>query len=104
MPTYDHICENKECNHEWEDSYSIKVDPPKNCPKCGHETAKRLISCMSKGVVELTGQDYIDKIKSDTQQLKKDAAKSEKIYSNLLGEDKYQKMQTRIDHRKRNKY
>jgi len=101
MPTYDHQCQNEECKHEWEDSYSIKVDPPKVCPKCGQETAKRLISCVSKGVVELYGQDYVDKIKSDAQQLKRDAAKSENLYANLLGPDKYQKIQQQMDKRRK---
>lgn len=97
MPTYEHMCQNNECNHEWEDNYSIKADPPKFCPKCGLETAKRLISLGGKGVVELYGQDLVDKLKSDSQQLKKDMHKSENIYSNLLGPDKYESLQKRID-------
>jgi len=101
MPTYDHICKNKECNYEWEDSYSIKLDPPKICPKCNQETAERLISCMSRGVVELTGHELTEKIKSDVKQLKKDMGKSEKIYSNLLGESKYESLQRQIDKKKK---
>ena len=101
MPTYLHICENLECNNEWEDFYSINKDPPKICPKCNQETAKRVICGNSKGVVELTGQDLIDKIKSDAKQIKRDAAKSERIYSNLLGETRYQQLQTQMDKNKR---
>ena len=100
MPTYEHVCHNSECNHEWEDVYSITKDPPKICPKCNQETAERVISLGGKGVVELTGQDLVDKIKSDAQQLKKDASKSEKVYSNLLGEDRYQNLQNKMDRRK----
>ena len=99
MPTYEHLCNT--CKHEWEDSYSIKADPPKNCPQCQAETVTRLISLGGKGVVELSGQDLVDKVKSDAQQLKKDAAKSEKVYANLLGEDKYHSLQTRMDRSKR---
>lgn len=99
MPTYEHKCES--CLHEWEDSYSIKADPPKNCPNCNAESVKRLISLGGKGVVELYGHDLVEKIKSDAQQLKKDAAKSEKVYSNLIGESKYNDLQTRMDRRKR---
>jgi putative FmdB family regulatory protein len=99
MPDYEHLCET--CKHEWEDTYSIKQDPPKFCPSCGAESVKRLISLGGKGVVELYGQDLIAKVKGDAQQLKKDAAKSEKIYSNLLGEGKYNDLQTRLDRRKR---
>ena len=101
MPTYEHICSNESCKHEWEDNYSIKLDPPKICPKCGLETAKRLISLGGKGVVELYGQDLVDKLKSDTKQLKKDMHKSDKIYANMLGESKYNDLQTRLDRRKR---
>ena len=103
MPTYEHICES--CNHEWEDEYSIKSEPPKNCPSCNQETVKRLISGGDnrRGKVELTGQDLIDKIKGDAQVLKRDAAQKEKIYAHLLGEDRYQSLQTRIDNQKRNR-
>jgi putative FmdB family regulatory protein len=99
MPTYEHQCNT--CKHEWEDSYSIKADPPKVCPSCSAENVTRLISLGGKGVVELTGQELIDKVKGDAQQLKKDAAKSEKVYANLLGEQKYQDLQTRMDKQKR---
>ena len=101
MPTYEHKCQIESCQHEWEDSYSIKADPPKVCPKCGAESVKRLISLGGKGVVELYGQDLVEKIKGDAQQLKKDATKSDKVYANLLGESKYHDLQTRMDRRKR---
>ena len=100
MPNYEHQCQNIECKHEWEAEYSIKDNPPDTCPKCQAKTAKRLISLGGRGVVELTGQDLVDKCKSDAQQMKKDIANSEKKYSNMLGEDKYQQMQQRIDRQK----
>jgi len=100
MPTYEHIC--TDCNHEWEDEYSIKQDPPKVCPKCQKETAKRLVSGGSgRGVVELGVNELVAKLKGDAKDLQKDAAKSEKVYANLLGEDRYQSMQSRMDSRKR---
>jgi len=101
MPTYLHICEDVECNNEWEDFYSISQDPPKACPKCKKDTAKRVICGSSKGVVELSGHELVAKTKEDIAKLKKDMRKSEKVYSNLLGEDKYQSMQQRIDKQKR---
>lgn len=101
MPTYEHRCNNKECNNEWEDVYSIAKDPPKTCPKCNQETAERVISLGGKGVVELVGQELVDKLKSDAQVLKRNAAKNEKVYANLLGETKYQDLQTRMDKQKR---
>ena len=99
MPTYEHRCDT--CLHEWEDSYSIKADPPKQCPKCQAETVTRLISLGGKGVVELTGQELVDKLKADAQAIKKDAAQKEKVYANLLGEDKYHALQSKMDQRKR---
>lgn len=98
MPTYDHICLNENCKFEWDDFYSITAEPPKVCPKCNQETAQRVISGGSgKGIVELTGNELKEKVKADAQQLKKDMHKSEKTYSNLLGESKYQQMQQKID-------
>jgi putative FmdB family regulatory protein len=101
MAVYEHICTDKDCAYEWEDEYSMMIDPPKICPKCSKETAKRLISLGGKGVVTLSGQDLVDKVKSDAKQLKSDMHKSDKVYSNLLGTDKYQQLQQRIDRQKR---
>lgn len=101
MPTYEHRCDT--CKHEWEESYSIKADPPKQCPDCKAETVTRLISGTAKGVVELYGQELVDKIKSDAQKMKAEAAKDEKVYANLLGEDKYQSLQKQMDQRRRDR-
>lgn len=99
MPTYEHRCDT--CKHEWEADYSIKADPPKECPECKAETVTRLISLGGKGIVELTGQELVEKVKADAQVLKKDAAAKEKVYANLLGEDRYQSLQTKMDQQKR---
>lgn len=99
MPLYEHQCTN--CGHEWEEEYSIKDNPPETCPNCQENTVKRLISLGGKGKVELYGQDLVDKIKTDANQLKKDAARSEKIYSNLIGDSHYQNLQTKLDRKKR---
>lgn len=102
MPTYEHACLNEECKHKWEDEYSIKQDPPNACPKCLKETAKRLISGGSgKGVVELYGQDLVDKLKQDVRQLKSDMSKSDKVYANMLGDGNYENLQRRMDSRKK---
>ena len=42
MPTYEYACTS--CDYEWEQEASIKSEPLKVCPKCGEETAKRLVS------------------------------------------------------------
>lgn len=101
MPTYEFQCQ--DCKHEWEDFLSIKAPDPEECPQCKVKgKTLRLISGGSgRGVVELTGQDLIDKVKSDVRDLKKDAAAKEKVYANLLGDDKYQQLQTRMDKQKR---
>ena len=101
MPDYEHRCDT--CKHEWEETYSIKLDPPKACPTCKAETVTRLISLGGKGIVELTGQELVDKCKAYAQVLKKDMAAKEKVYANLLGEDKYQSLQNRIDKQKRDR-
>lgn len=101
MPTYEFQCQ--ECKHEWEDFLSIKAPNPEECPTCKAKQILRLCSMGSKGVVELTGQDLVDKLKADAEGIKKDAAQKEKVYANLLGEDKYQALQTRIDQQKREK-
>ena len=102
MPTYDHECTNEECKHEFEDFYSITKEPPTTCPKCQQETVKRVLSQGgSRGVVELTGEELKAKLKDDVRQMKKDMHKSTNVYANLLGEERYHKIQTEIDRRKR---
>lgn len=81
---------------------SIKAPDPEKCPTCAATQVLRLCSLGSKGVVELTGTDLTDKIKADVKTLKADAAKSEKLYANMLGEDKYQALQVRLDNQKKN--
>lgn len=42
MPTYEYRCQ--DCKEEFELYQSVKDAPAKTCPKCGKETAQRLIS------------------------------------------------------------
>ena len=42
MPTYEYACTS--CGNGWEEIQKISEDPLKVCPKCGQETAKRMIS------------------------------------------------------------
>lgn len=44
MPTYEYKCTDNTCQHQWEAEANIKSEPEKICPKCGQETAKRLVS------------------------------------------------------------
>jgi hypothetical protein len=102
MPTYLYVCPD---HGEFEEYHSISYII-EECTKCKEEgknpqKVKRLICGTAKGIVELTGQELTDKIKEDVKKLKQDAAKSEKIYANLLGESKYHDLQTKIDRAKR---
>lgn len=101
MPEYSHICIDENCNNKWEENYSIKSDPPKICPKCQKETAKRIISGRTLGKVELTGHEFDAKHKESIQQLKKDMYSNENVYANLLSPEKYQGLQTKLDTQKK---
>ena len=101
MAIYEHICTNTDCNNAWEETYSINADPPKVCPKCNQETAKRMISMGGKGQVILVGQDLADKVKADAAAYKREVYSSERAYSNAVGEGVYEKLQTQIDKQKR---
>jgi hypothetical protein len=103
MPTYLYLCEHK--HGEFEEYHSISQIMTL-CPKCkeeglGDQELKQLINCSTKGVVELTGQDLVDSVKSGAKQLQREAAQNENTYSNLLGTDRYQQLQTQIDRNKR---
>lgn len=42
MPTYEYAC--SACQNKWEEIQKISEAPLTNCPKCGKDSAKRLIS------------------------------------------------------------
>jgi putative FmdB family regulatory protein len=84
MPTYPHICRN--CNHEWEDTYSIKQDPPTLCPNCNVDGyVKRQISIPGNVTVELTGRELVTKLWKEGKELAKQARKDEKLAHDLYG-------------------
>lgn len=100
MPAYDHLCEN--CNQEFELEYSVKVDPPTLCPLCNFDgKVKRLISFATPGKVELSGDELTAHIKQDAKRIQREASRSEKIYSNLIGEARYNQLQNKLDRRGR---
>jgi len=103
MPTYEFLHDDEDCKHEWEEFLKMSDPIPEECPKCHAKGGvKRLISGGSgRGVVELTGQDLVDKVKEDTRKLKEDMHRDPNIYANMLGEDRYQSIQTRMDQQKR---
>ena len=89
MPTYLYKCSTENCKNypEFEEFHSIssKLD---NCPQCGSEVT-RLINCEGGAKVELFGQDFVDKIKSDAKKLKKEVHSNENTMANLVGENKF---------------
>ena len=105
MPTYLYLCPN---HGEFEEYHSIS-HLIEDCPKCQADNAgavqkvKRLICGTTKGVVELTGNELVAKTKEDIVKLKRDMHSDTKVYSNLLGEAKYESLQKKLDEGKRNR-
>jgi hypothetical protein len=105
MPEYLYECPK---HGEFETTHSIMIKL-EVCPKCVEEgvdppnEVKRLINCMTKGVVELTGNELTAKVREDANQMQREMYSSEKKYSNMLGEGHYQQLQQRIDYSKRNR-
>lgn len=107
MPTYCYVCPLpvEEGGHaEFEEFHSIRDDAKlKECPHCRKEKdistpVERTISGGSgRGIVELTGRDLIEKTKADAQNYKKEVYNSEQKYASIIGENKYQEIQQRID-------
>jgi len=96
MPTYEHLCTH--CQQEFEDTYSMKSNPPEKCLLCGEAGGvKRLISLTAPGIVELTGAELKQKLKSDGQKLKREAVSNQNKLANLVGEDKFQSTTTAIE-------
>jgi hypothetical protein len=105
MPTYLYLCEAEENSHgEFEEYHSVNTKLEK-CPLCEKEgkdtSVKRLICGTTRGVVELTGQDLVDSVKADVKRIKKEAAADANKYANLIGEKRYNDIQTRMDRQKR---
>lgn len=44
MSTYEYICQDTDCKHEWEEEQRMSDPVLTVCVLCGQETAKRLIS------------------------------------------------------------
>jgi hypothetical protein len=103
MPTYIYCCQR---HGEFEEFHSITIKL-EDCPKCIEEgtsppeKVQRLINSMTKGVVQLEGNDLVAFVKESAKNEQREAASNEKKYANLLGEQKYNDMQTRFDRNRR---
>ena len=91
MLTYEYICENEECLNEWEEEAEINDPKQTTCPKCGKETAKRLISGGSgKGIMSLEGHELLEHVKNETQKMRAKCNQNENYLANMVGENRYQ--------------
>lgn len=105
MATYLYECLGEGKHGEFETEHSIKIKL-EECPRCqeaglGSQPVRRLIAAATPGKVELVGQDLVDSIKRGAKDLEKSASKNENLYSNLIGEGKYNQIQTQLDRRRR---
>jgi hypothetical protein len=101
MPQYTYICEIN--NEEFETEHSIKI-VLEECPICKEKgleahAPKRLISCITKGVVQYTGHEFDQKHKEDLNKMRKEIYGNEKLYANVIGENNYNNTQSQIDRR-----
>ena len=92
MVTYEHIC--KGCQHEWEESYSIKADPPTTCPECKIEGGvERLISGGYSIKMEMNDAELREDVVKGAAEMKRRAAIDINYRANLVGESKFHQAQ-----------
>jgi hypothetical protein len=101
MPTYLHQCDNAECLNEWEDYYSIASEPKTTCPVCQQQGHRVIAGGSGRGIVSLTGQDLVNKVRADANAIESHAAKNEQFAANFINPDTYQRRQSDIDNAKK---
>ena len=77
MPTYDYRCEN--CGAEIEIFQSMKDEPLSLCPKCGHESLKKMVSMPAGLIFKGTGfylTDYKKKPAPSSDSVKENPAET----------------------------
>ena len=83
MPTYDYKCDS--CGEEFEHFQHITEDPLKKCPRCGKNSAKRLIGGGAGLIFKGSGfyiTDYKNKgsdKKAEKETAKKETQKKDKV-------------------------
>ena len=88
MPAYLHTCNS--CEFEWEDTYSIKLDPPTKCPSCEIDgSVKRLINGLPSVKMVMSGAELKDYVKQEQKKIAHQLKTDENLKANLAGEEKY---------------
>ena len=89
MPTFEFEC--KECECVFEELVLSGEVCPTDCPNCEAQDAlKKIISLPAMGKVTLTGQEWKDKMATDSAKDQVRAMKDENFLANLVGEIKYE--------------
>ncbi len=100
MPEYEHLCH--ACQGNFEDFYSVHDPIPSKCPLCQVEgQIQRLISCRSKGKVEMSREELKKFIQNEAASAVQRARVDENYRANLIGEERYHNIQTAKDEDKR---
>ena len=100
MPTYEYFCGNSECIGEFEQYHSITIKL-ETCPHCqeagrGEQPIKRLVSGgMGRGIVQLTGKEYTDKIAADGIKMRNEIYSDSNKLANIVGEEKFHQNELR---------
>ena len=105
MPTYEYAHKTSTCQHEWEETRSIvRCFPTEEdtCPSCGAKGNITLLVSGGSGrhKVELGRRELIEKTNADAQALRREVYSNENTYANLLGEQRYNELQSRYDRQK----
>jgi len=58
VPTYDYVCDNENCGHEFEAFQQMSDSVKRKCPECTKFTLRRLISG-GAGIVITGTPDYV---------------------------------------------
>ena len=77
MPTYEYICENADCQHEFETFQSMKADALTICPECNQPTLKRKIGLGAGIIFKGSGFYETDYKRSSASATKSEASKTE---------------------------
>ena|SRR5260221_325696 len=103
MPTYIYKCAINDVEFEEFHSIMTKLE---ECPICkdkqlpSHAPTRLIAGGSGRGIMG-DGDDYVNKVKTDTQRLNKEVYSNSNTYANILGENRYNDLQTKLDRKRR---